>query len=112
MAAPVAGDLVAAGAATRFKAGPDPRRQGPVSAAEREFRDLVDRKHTPQADALLTKIFDAGMGGDMKAAELFFKVCGLIRRPTDDAAILKLAQELLSAMIERRRQELEGDGDR
>jgi phosphoribosylanthranilate isomerase len=39
------------------------------------------------------------MGGDVKAAELFFKVCGLIRKPTDDAAIAETAKALLDGMI-------------
>lgn len=83
----------------RFQPGYDPRRRGPISAAERAFRDALESEHIPQASALLTKVFDAGMAGDAKMAELFFKVCGLIKKPSDDEAIRRLATELLDGMI-------------
>lgn len=87
----------------RFTSGYDPRRQGPLSKAEREFRDLVESEQIPRANDLLTSMFDAGMAGDIKAAELFFKVCGLIKKPSDDAAIQQLAQKLLDGMLEEAR---------
>jgi hypothetical protein len=85
-----------------FLPGPDPRRIG-ISAAERDFRALIESEQIPRANDLLTSVFDAGMAGDMKAAELFFKVCGLIRKQTDDAALTELAQKLLDGMLEEAR---------
>ena len=83
-----------------FAKGSDSRRwPGRLSKAELEFRAALDAEHIPKASALLTNIFEAGMGGDVKAAELFFKVCGLIRKPTDDAAIAETAKALLDGMI-------------
>ncbi len=88
-----------------FGPGPDPRRNmsGPLSKAEREFRALMEAEQIPRANDLLTSVFDAGMAGDMKAAELFFKVCGLIKKPTDDSVIQQLAQKLLDGMLEEAR---------
>jgi hypothetical protein len=88
-----------------FQPGHDPRRNvgGPLSPAEKEFRRLIESEQIPRANDLLTSCFDAGMGGDMKAAELFFKVCGLIKKPTDAAAIQELAQKLLDGMLEEAR---------
>src|SRR5687767_4877188 len=88
-----------------FGPGPDPNRNmnGPLSKAEREFRRLIDEEQIPRANDLLTSCFDAGMAGDMKAAELFFKVCGLIRKQTDTMAIQELAQKLLDGMLEEAR---------
>lgn len=84
-----------------FKAGYDPRRQqGPrMSPAELEFRRLLEEEHIPRASALLTVICAEAMNGDMKAAELFFKVCGLIKKPSDDAAVADTAKALLGEMI-------------
>lgn len=72
---------------------------GRLSRAELEFRRCLDENHIPKASELLTAMFAAGMNGDTKAAELFFKVCGLIKKPTDDAAIAETAKSLLDAMI-------------
>ena len=91
-----------------FAHGYDPRRHVPrMSPAEREFREAVEANHIPKADALLTAMLAAGMNGDVKAAELFFKVCGLIQPPTNNAKIQETAKALLDGMIaearERRR---------
>ena len=95
-----------------FGPGPDPRRNmmGPLSKAEREFRALIEAEQIPRANDLLTSMFDAGMAGDTKAAELFFKVCGLIKKPSDDAAIQQLAQKLLDGMLEEARQRRAANG--
>jgi hypothetical protein len=98
-----------------FSSGYDPRRgRGPVSAAEREFRRLVDAEHIPAANALLRAVYKRAMKGDMRAAELFLKACGLIRKPTDDAAIHALASQLLDGMLReataRRSAELQAEG--
>lgn len=84
-----------------FRAGHDPRRQvGPrLSKAELEFRRLLEEEHIPRASELLTVICAQAMGGDIKAAELFFKVCGLIKKPTDNAAIQEAAMSMLGEMI-------------
>jgi len=92
-----------------WQKGPDPRRIG-ISKAEREFRQLIEAEQIPRANDLLTSCFDAGMAGDMKAAELFFKVCGLIKKPSDDAAIQQLAQKLLDGMLEEARQRRAANG--
>ena len=93
-----------------FTGGPDPRRNvsGPLSKAEKEFRRLIEEEQIPRANDLLTSCFDAGMAGDMKAAELFFKVCGLIRKPTDNAAIQEQARALLEAMMAEARERRSG----
>jgi hypothetical protein len=84
-----------------FQRGFDPRRQqGPrLSKAELEFRAELEAKHIPQASALLRKVLADAMEGDMKAAELFFKVCGLLKKPTDDAAIAETARVIVGEMI-------------
>lgn len=84
-----------------FQNGYDERRLlGPrISPEERKFRDFIEAKLLPQAGNLLAAMLAAGMNGDVKAAELFFKVCGLIRKPTDDAAIQETAKALLDGMI-------------
>ena len=84
-----------------FRAGFDSRRNvGPrLSAAELEFRAALEAKHIPKASLLLRKMFKLGMQGDTKAAELFFKVCGLIKKPADDAAIAETAKALLDGML-------------
>ncbi|HVT07875.1 MAG TPA: hypothetical protein VHO67_10475 [Polyangia bacterium] len=74
-----------------------------MSAAERDFRRLLESEHIPKAGALLASIFDRAMVGDIQAAALFFKVCGLIRRPNDDAAIRTLAEQLVDGMVHEAR---------
>ena len=87
---------------TPWKKGYDERRIG-ISKAEKEFRDLIEAEHIPRANDLLTSCFDAGMAGDMKAAELFFKVCGLIRKQTDNAALIEMAQNIVNTALEAAR---------
>jgi len=94
---------------TPWQKGHDPRRIG-ISKAERDFRRLIEEEQIPRANDLLTSMFDAGMAGDIKAAELFFKVCGLIKKPSDDAAIQQLAQKLLDGMLEEARQRRAANG--
>ncbi len=72
---------------------------GPLTKAEREFRSLLESEHIPKASELLTEVFNLAKAGDMKAAELFFKVCGLIKKPTDAALIQEQARALLDAMM-------------
>lgn len=84
-----------------FRRGFDARRQqGPrLSPAELEFKACLEAEHIPKASDLLRRAFEQGMGGDVKAMELFFKVCGLIKKPSDDAAIQETAKALLGEMI-------------
>ena len=83
-----------------FRPGYDPRRSaGGMTQAEREFKAALDEKHIPKASRLLSKVYKRGMAGDSKMAELFFKVCGLIKKPTDDAAIEATARKLLDGML-------------
>lgn len=91
--------------AVPFKRGYDPRRQqGPrLSPAELEFRAALEAEHIPLASSLLRKVFEAGMEGDTKAAELFFKVCGLIQKPGEDAKIAETAKALVAEMIAQAR---------
>lgn len=99
--------------AVPFAAGADPRRwnRGSLSKAEGEFRALLESEHIPKASKLLGDIFTAATAGDIKAAELFFKVCGLIKKPTDAAVIQEQARALLDAMMtEARARRTQGDG--
>lgn len=109
-----------------FARGYDPRRiTGPrMSTAELAFRKALDEEHIPKASEALAKIFAQAFEGveyikdsngmfvlgpdgsplavprlDVKAAELWFKICGLIRKPTDDAALQDLAKALVDGMI-------------
>jgi hypothetical protein len=83
-----------------FAKGYDPRRSiGRLSRAELDFRKALDEEHIPKANELLRQVFADAMAGSVKDRELFFKVCGLIRKPTDDAAIAETAKALLDAMI-------------
>ena len=88
-----------------FKRGHDPRRLlgERISPQERAFRAELAAKHIPRASEILSKIGDAALEGDMKAAELFFKVCGLIAKPTDASAIQDMARALLTEMISEAR---------
>lgn len=84
-----------------FKAGHDPRRNvGPrLSAAELQFRAALEGEFIPQAIELLRVITADAFNGSIKDRELFFKVCGLIKKPTDDAAIAETAKALLDGML-------------
>jgi hypothetical protein len=95
-----------------FKPGHDPRRhQGArVSPAEREFRAALESEHIPRASAILREIGDRALDGDVKAAELFFKVCGLIVKPSDSAAIQEQARALLAEMIKEARERRAAEG--
>jgi hypothetical protein len=67
----------------------------------------MEAEHIPRASAALSALYDAGMvalaDGDViggtKALETFFRICGLIRKPSDDAAIQETAKALLSEMV-------------
>lgn len=76
---------------------------GRLSRAELDFRAMLEEKHIPKASKLLRKMFSAGMAGDVKAAELFFKVCGLIQKPGEDAKIAETAKALVAEMIAQAR---------
>jgi hypothetical protein len=54
---------------------------------------------------LLASIYERAMAGDMQAAALFFKVCGLIKKPRDDDQIEALARQLLDGMIAEAREQ-------
>lgn len=95
-----------------FKRGHDPRRQvGPkLSPAELKFREAIEQEHIPLASAALTELYQAGIeqlqkgtaGGVIagtKAIEAFMKICGLIKKPTDNAAIQEAAMAMLGEMI-------------
>jgi hypothetical protein len=96
-----------------FRKGYDARRSaGGLTNAEREFRRLLEEEHIPKASQLLADVFALAQAGDMKAAELFFRVCGLIKKPTDDAAIQEQAKALLDAMMaEARGRRMHGGDD-
>jgi hypothetical protein len=89
-----------------FSPGFDPRRSiGPVSAGERDFRRLLESEHLPKASALLASIYERAMAGDMQAAGLFFKVCGLIKKPNNDEEVRRMVHLMFdSAIAEARRQ--------
>lgn len=93
-----------------FQHGVDPRRSvGRLSRSELEFRRCLDEEHIPKANELLRLIFADAKAGSIKDRELFFKICGLIRKPTDDAAIAETAKALLDGMIaEARARRAEG----
>jgi hypothetical protein len=84
-----------------FKQGYDPRRAtGPrLSPAELEFKQALEDEHIPKANELLRQVYADAMAGSIKDRELFFKVCGLIKKPSDDAAIQETAKALLGEMI-------------
>lgn len=95
-----------------FAHGNDPRRSvGRLSRAELDFKEMLETKHIPKASRLLRKMFTAGMAGDVKAAELFFKVCGLIKKPADDAAIAETAKALIGEMLAATRARLDPGRD-
>jgi hypothetical protein len=94
-----------------FAKGHDPRRNpGHLSKAEREWRNALESEHIPRASELLRKMIEAGLEGDVKAAEVAFKVMGLIRKPKDDAEIAELAKKLLDGMIAEAKARREGSG--
>lgn len=83
-----------------------------MSSAEREFKSALDAKHIPKASALLTKVHTAALKGlktgDMRAAELFFKVCGLIKKPSNDEEMRRMVQVMFDeAIVEAQRQRAE-----
>jgi hypothetical protein len=93
-----------------FAAGHDPRRSaGGRSRAERDFNEALEAEHIPKASALLAKVYAQAMKdlpkGKTATAELFFKVCGLVKKPTDDERINGLVMERFEeAIAEARRQ--------
>lgn len=92
-----------------FGPGPDQRRHvWSISKSERDFKAALEAEHIPKASALLTKIYEQAEKGDMVAAALFFKVCGLVKKPSDDATVQALAKQLMDNMlaeVERRKHE-------
>lgn len=101
-----------------FKPGYDPRRQvGPkLSPEEIEFREAVNKHQIPRANDALTKLLDAALAalaegdvlGGSAALERWAKICGLIRKPSDDGAIHETAKAIVGEMLatarERRNQ--------
>lgn len=113
MSAPETGlaqGFVKAGEATRWKAG-QTGNPGGLTKAERAWRRALEERHIPRASGLLDTIYDAAVAayaaGDLLAGErnaaLFFKICGLIRKPNDDANVQELAKQLLDGMLEEAR---------
>lgn len=94
-----------------FHAG-DGIKRSPMSKAERDWREALDTQHIPRASDLLKKMIDKGLKGDTKAAMVAFKVMGLIRKQTDEAAIADLAQKLLDGMLEEARARRAANGGR
>ena len=88
-----------------FKAGPDPRRNmgGPLSKAEKEWREALENEHIPRASELLRKMIDQGIAGDDRSALVAFKVMGLIRKATSDEEAQALARKIVDAMLEEAR---------
>ena len=99
----------------KFTAGHDPRRSlGALTLAERAFKEVLEVKHIPKADALLTKVYAAALkrigSGDTRPAELFFKICGLIKKPSNDEEVRRMVQIMFDeAIAEARRQRGEAE---
>jgi hypothetical protein len=93
-----------------FAAGHDPRRSaGGRSRSERDFHEALDGEHIPKASALLAKVYAQALKdlqkGKTATAELFFKVCGLIKKPSNDEEVRRLVQVMFDeAIAEARRQ--------
>lgn len=98
-----------------FGPGHDPRRSlGALTHAERAFKDALDAKHIPKASALLASVHAAAVKGlktgDTRAAELFFKVCGLIKKPSNDEEMRRMVQVMFDeAIAEARRQRADSE---
>lgn len=105
----VPAQFVQAGVVGRpFAQGHDPRRSvGRLSRAELEFRAALEEKHIPKASAALERMYEKGMealeAGDLVGGEkllmAFFKICGLIKKPADDAAIAEMAKSIIGEML-------------
>ena len=93
-----------------FAAGHDPRRSaGGRTRAERHFQEALDAEHIPKASGLLAKVYAQAMEdvpkGKTAMAELFFKVCGLIKKPNNDEEVQRMVQIMFDeAIAEARRQ--------
>ncbi len=84
----------------RFQPGPDPRRnRGQLSIAERAWKTLLDEELIPAAALLARQTFLQGMAGDVRAQELFFKICGRIKKPMNDEEIEAFASKMLDGML-------------
>lgn len=96
-----------------FTGGPDARRPaGGKSLSERNFRELVDTQHIPKAHALLQLVYGQALKdikkGKTATAELFFKVCGLIKKPSNDEEMRRMVQVMFDeAIAEAQRQRAE-----
>jgi hypothetical protein len=98
---PESGTLVATG---RFTKGYDARRAwGGITRAEKEFRAALEAEHIPKASALLGQVYAQATldvpKGKTQMADLYFRVCGLIKKPRDDDQVAALAKNLLQNMI-------------
>lgn len=107
-----AGNAVVMPAGVPFRSGHDPRRlAGPrISPAERELRALIESEQIPKANAALTRLMTRGMdlllsdsANDVIAGKAcldsWFKICGLIQKPTDNAVIHETAKAIVGEMI-------------
>lgn len=84
----------------RFQRGHDPRRNaGHLSEAERAWKKLLDEELIPAAALLARETFLQGMAGDVRAQELFFKICGRIKKPMNDEEIEAFASKMLDGML-------------
>ena len=88
----------------RFGPGPDPRRaRGNLSEAERAWKKLLDEELIPAAALLARQTFMQGMAGDVRAQELFFKICGRIKKPMNDEEIEAFASKMLDGVLDEAR---------
>ena len=88
----------------RFAPGPDPRRaRGNLSEAERAWKKLLDEELIPAAALLARQTFLQGMAGDVRAQELFFKICGRIKKPMNDEEIEAFASKMLDGVLDEAR---------
>jgi len=87
-----------------FRPGHDPRRgMGALSPQERDFKRFLAEKQIPKASKAVEALYTEGMKWLKKGKEgpllAWFKVCGLIQKPTDAAAIAEMARAFLGEMI-------------
>jgi hypothetical protein len=88
----------------RFTKGYDARRAwAGITRAEREFRAALESQHIPKASGLLAAVYAQAMvdvpKGKTQMADLYFRVCNLIKKPRDDDQVAALARNLLQSMI-------------
>jgi hypothetical protein len=98
---PVPGTSLGTG---RFAKGYDPRRSyAGITRAEKDFREALEAEHIPKASGLLAAVYAQAMvdvpKGKTQMADLYFRVCNLIKKPRDDDQVAAFAKSLLQNMI-------------